>query len=157
MRIIKLNVNGQIYELDIKDSKTLLEVVREDLNLTGAKFGCGSGECGGCTMLIDGKPILSCLTLALEADGKKVMTIEGMAQGGELHPIQQAYIDEFAVQCGYCTSGLIMITKALLDENPNPTEEEVKDFIKGNLCRCTGYVKIVKAVLKAADVMRRSG
>jgi len=157
MRKIKLNVNGEMHELEIKDSRTLLEVIREDLNLTGAKFGCGSGECGACTMLVDGKPILSCLTLALEADGKEVTTVEGMAKDGELHPIQQAYIDEFAVQCGYCTSGLIMITKALLEENPNPTEEEVKEFIKGNLCRCTGYVKIIKAVLKAAEVMRRRG
>ncbi len=157
MRKIKLKVNGELHELEIKDNRTLLEVIREDLNLTGAKFGCGSGECGACTMLLNGKPILSCLTLALEADGQELTTVEGMAKNGKLHPIQQAYIDEFAVQCGYCTSGLIMITKALLDENPNPTEEEVKDFIKGNLCRCTGYVKIVKAIMKAADVMRKGG
>jgi len=148
---IELRVNGEDYELMIAPHRTLLEVLREDLELTGTKEGCQDGTCGVCTVLLDGKPIRSCLLLAVEAEGKDILTIEGLAQGELLHPIQEAFINKGAIQCGFCTPGMILTAKALLDQNPDPTEEEVREAICGNLCRCTGYVKIVEAIMAAAQ------
>lgn len=150
-RILKLQINGEEFEILIEIHKTLLEVLREDLGLTGTKRGCDLGNCGACTVLIDGKPYLSCLTLAVDAQGKHITTIEGFAQDGELHPLQNAFVERGAIQCGFCTPGMILTAKAFLDENPHPLEGEVKKAISGNLCRCTGYVKIVEAILSAAD------
>jgi aerobic-type carbon monoxide dehydrogenase small subunit (CoxS/CutS family) len=149
-----MTINGRKSEFDIPPSKLLLNLLRDDLGLTGAKYGCGIGECGACTVLVDEEPVLGCMTLAVDCDGKTVDTIEGLSDGKELHPIQQAYLDEGAVQCGFCTPGFIMTTKALLEEKSNPSESEIRDYLKGNLCRCTGYVNIVKAVQKAAKDMR---
>jgi carbon-monoxide dehydrogenase small subunit len=148
---IQLKVNGEDYELSVPPSKTLLEVLREDLGLTGAKEGCQDGTCGSCTVLIDGKPIRSCIYLAVEAKGKDILTIEGLAKGEDLHPIQEAFVNHGGVQCGYCTSGMILTAKALLDTNPDPIEAEVRQAISGNLCRCTGYVKIVASIMAAAE------
>lgn len=153
-KTIQLRINGEIYEVSVKTNETLLDVIRDRLDLTGTKKGCDTGECGACTVLLGGKPINSCLILAIEADGKDILTIEGLAESGKLHPLQEAFIKEGAIQCGYCTPGMIMSAKALLDESPNPTEDEVKEAIAGNLCRCTGYVKIVKAILTAAYNLR---
>ncbi|MEM4188792.1 MAG: (2Fe-2S)-binding protein [Candidatus Hadarchaeum sp.] len=150
---IRLNVNGKDYEVEVKPHWTLLQVIRDQLGLTGTKYGCGTGECGACTVLIDGKPMTSCLVLAASAEGRKIVTIEGISSDGKLHPIQEAFIEEGAIQCGYCTPGMILTAKALLEKNPSPTEEEVRRAIDGNLCRCTGYVKIVKAILKASKRM----
>jgi carbon-monoxide dehydrogenase small subunit len=143
---IKIAVNGEDYELLVKPNELLIDLLRNRLDLTGTKEGCGTGDCGGCTVLVDGKPLNSCLTLAVEVDGKNILTIEGLAQGGELHPLQKAFVDEGAVQCGFCTPGMILSAKALLDENPHPSEEEIKRGIAGNFCRCTGYQKIIKAI-----------
>jgi len=144
-------VNGVSYEELIESNMTLLELLRNKLGFTGTKQGCAaSGNCGACTVLVDGKPTLSCLTLAWTVRGRNILTIEGLAKGGILHPLQKAFINHGAIQCGYCTPGMVISSKALLDENPNPTKEEVKAALAGNLCRCTGYVKIVDAVLAAA-------
>ena len=149
--VITLKVNGDPYEVAVDSWRTLNEVLRDDLRLTGTKLGCGDGDCGACTVLLDGRSVLSCLTLAVAADGCDVRTVEGLAAGRErLHPIQDAFIANGAIQCGYCTPGMVMSAKALLDENPNPSEHEIKLGISGNLCRCTGYVKIVDAVRDAA-------
>ena len=148
---ISLRVNGESYELAIDARRTLLEVLRDGLGLTGAKKGCNSGDCGACTVIMDGKPVVSCLVLAVEAQGRDILTIEGLAIDGHLHPIQSAFIEYGAIQCGYCTPGMIMSAKALLDANPKPTEEEVRQSISGNLCRCTGYVKIVEAIVAASQ------
>ena len=153
--LIKLSVNGVEKEAFIEPWWSLAYVLCEELNLTGTKVGCETGNCGSCTILVDGKAIKSCLYLAMKARGKDIITIEGLvSENGELHPLQDAFIEHFAVQCGYCTPGMIMAAKALLDENPAPTEEEIKQWLKGNLCRCTGYVKIVDAVSAAADRMK---
>jgi carbon-monoxide dehydrogenase small subunit len=152
--LVKLNVNDEPYEVKVKPHWTLLHLLRNELGLTGTKLSCGTGECGACTVLMDGKPVLSCLTLATRADGKKITTIEGLATGLELHPVQEAFIKNGAIQCGFCMPGMILSAKALLDENPNPTEEEVRKALSGNLCRCSGYVKTVKAVMEAARTMR---
>ena len=152
MRQIKLEVNGQPQELSISPSQTLLEVLREDLGLTGTKEGCSVGECGACTVILNGKAVNACLMLAAEADGKKITTIEGLAQDGRLHPVQQAFVDHGGFQCGFCTPGMIMSVKALLDENPSPTDDEIKTGIAGNLCRCTGYTKILESVRAARDM-----
>lgn len=149
-RILKLTVNGEDREILIESHKTLLEVLREDLGLTGTKRGCDLGTCGACTVLIDGKPWLSCLTLAIAVQGKKITTIEGLAEDGKLHPLQSSFIEKGAIQCGFCTPGMILTVKAFLDENPSPSEEEVKRAISGNLCRCTGYVKIIEAILSVS-------
>lgn len=146
-----LRVNGEENELLLPPNKTLLEALREDLGLTGAKEGCQDGTCGSCTVLLDGKPVRSCLILAAEAEGKDIMTIEGLAQGDRLHPIQEAFVNYGAVQCGFCTPGMILSAKALLDSNPSPSETEVRRAISGNLCRCTGYVKIVQSIMAAAQ------
>jgi carbon-monoxide dehydrogenase small subunit len=145
-----VTVNGQQREIMVAPWRTLLDVLRYDLGLTGVKEGCGNGNCGSCTVLLDGEPVNSCLVLIGEVEGKEIITIEGLAQGNELHPLQQAFIEEGAVQCGFCTPGVILNAKALLDSNPHPTEEEVRGTIAGNLCRCTGYDKIVRAILKVA-------
>ena len=147
-QLIKLRVNGLDEEVMIEPWWNLARVLRDELNLTGTKIGCETGDCGSCTVLIDGRAVKSCLYLTMKARGKDILTIEGLrGENGELHPLQEAFIEYFAVQCGYCTPGMIMAAKALLDENPNPTEEEVKEGLDGNLCRCTGYIKIIEAVL----------
>ena len=148
---IRITVNGQPRELAVEPHWTLLETVREQLGLTGSKEGCGTGDCGACSMLVDGRLITSCLMLAPEADGSDVLTIEGLARNGELHPVQQAFIDSGGVQCGFCTPGMILASKALLERNPRPSLEDVRLGLAGNLCRCTGYAKIYEAVLAAAE------
>jgi len=148
---IHIKINGQPQEVAVEPHWTLLETVREQLALTGSKEGCGTGDCGACSMIVDGKLITSCLMLAPEADGSEVLTIEGLARNGELHPVQQSFIEAGGVQCGYCTPGMIMATKALLDHNSRPTLEDVRLGLAGNLCRCTGYAKIYEAVLAAAE------
>ena len=150
-RKLELMVNNELWEIEVEPHRTLLEVLREDLGLTGAKEGCGLGSCGACTVLVDGSPVLSCLTLAVEVQNKSIITIEGLIKDGEPDPIQVAFIDHFAMQCGFCTSGAIMSSKALLDKNPNPSREEIKEALSGNLCRCTGYKKIIEAVESLAQ------
>jgi aerobic-type carbon monoxide dehydrogenase small subunit (CoxS/CutS family) len=144
---LTMKLNGEEVTLQVKPSAMLVEVLRDQLELTGTKVACGEGECGACTVLLDGEPVNSCLVPALKAQGREVLTVEGLASLGELHPLQKAFVEHGAVQCGYCTPGMLMSAKALLDHNPNPTEEEVRLAISGNLCRCTGYAKIVEAVL----------
>ncbi len=150
-------VNGNEYDAIIEPHMLLIDVLRDEIGLTGTKYACGAGDCGSCTVLIDGKPSFSCLTLAVTAKGKNILTIEGMADGAALHPIQEAFVVSGAVQCGFCTPGMVLSTKALLDENPEPTRDEVKTALAGNLCRCTGYVKIIDAVEVAAGTMREGG
>ena len=152
---VTLNVNGESRETLVASHKTLLEVLREDLGLTGTKHGCELGECGTCTVLLDGEPILSCLALPLETEGRRITTVEGMADGGRLHPLQQAFAELGAAQCGYCTPGILLTASALLAERPSPTRQEVKEALAGNLCRCTGYTKILDAVELAALRMGR--
>lgn len=154
--LVKLNVNGELYEIAVPVHKTLLEVLREDLNLTGTKHGCELGECGTCTVLIDGEPVLSCLTLPIEVQVHEITTIEGVAHNGKPHPLQIAFTELGAAQCGYCTPGMILAVKALLDKNPSPTCDEIKEALSGNLCRCTGYLKIFEAVELAASHLRGS-
>ncbi len=151
---VALQLNGEAVELEIKPNRTLLELLREDLALTGTKEGCGIGECGSCTVLLDGWPIRSCLALAVEARGREVTTIEGLAKGERLHPLQESFIRNGAIQCGFCIPGMLLAAKALLDERPHPTEQEVRAAIAGNLCRCTGYVKIIDAILAASEDSR---
>jgi len=148
---LMLRVNGEDYELFIEPKKTLLEVVREDLGLTGTKEVCDLGSCGACTVLVDGRPVLSCLTLAVASSGKEITTIEGLRKGEDLHPLQHAFIVNGAIQCGMCTPGFILTAKAFLDEHPHPTALEVWEAISGNLCRCTGYVKVVEAIMSASS------
>jgi len=145
-RKIVLHINDEDYEVEAEPSRLLVDAIREDLGLTGTKKGCEIGVCGACTVLLDGKVVSSCLMLAVHAVGKKITTIEGLTKNGELHPLQKAFIDHGAFQCGFCTPGMILTSKAILDENPHPTEEEIREGVNGNLCRCTGYVKIVDAV-----------
>jgi carbon-monoxide dehydrogenase small subunit len=147
---VRLKVNGKIHEVETGPFRTLLQVIREDLGLTGTKSGCERGECGACTVLIDGVAVNSCLMPVMEVDGKEILTIEGLARNGHLHPLQEKFIELGAIQCGFCSPGMILMAKALLDRNPRPTEEEVRREIAGNYCRCTGYDKIVEAILAAA-------
>jgi aerobic carbon-monoxide dehydrogenase small subunit len=147
-RPVTLHINGEVHELFIHPNRTLLQVLREDLELMGTKRGCDEGTCGACTVLMDGAPVRSCLTLAVESQSKAIITIEGLLEGGKIIPLQEAFMSEGAVQCGFCTPGMILTAKALLEENPDPTEEEALEAISGNLCRCTGYYKIKKAILK---------
>jgi len=151
---LTLTVNNETHAVMASPNRTLLEVLREDLHLTGTKESCGEGVCGACTVLVDGQPVRSCLTLAMALEGKKITTIEGLAQGGKLHPIQAAFVEHHAIQCGFCSPGMILTTYALLNENQNPTEAEIRRAIAGNVCRCTGYAKIVKAVQSLAGKER---
>jgi carbon-monoxide dehydrogenase small subunit len=148
---ITLRINGQDYRVEAEPDELLVDVLRDRLWLTGTKKGCGTGDCGACTVLMDGRPVTSCLVLAAAAEGRAIETIEGMADDERLHPLQQAFIDHGAVQCGYCTPGLLIIGRHILDHNPRPTEAEVRAGIAGNLCRCTGYTKVVQAILAAAE------
>ena len=147
---IEFSVNGRKVRLTLEGNETLLDCLRGYLGLTGTKKGCDQGDCGACTVLMDGRPVNSCLVLALEVAGKEITTIEGLRQGNKLHPLQQAFVDNDAVQCGFCTPGMILTAVALLNENPNPSEDEIRHYMQGNLCRCTGYGKIVQAIQKAA-------
>ena len=153
---VTTKVNGDTAEFLCDADETLLDALRDRLNLTGAKEGCGSGDCGACSVTIDGKLVCSCLTLAAEAEGREIGTIEGLAKNGKLHPLQQKFLEHAALQCGICTPGFLVASKALLDRNPNPTETEIRYWLAGNLCRCTGYDKIVRAVVDAAADMRRT-
>jgi carbon-monoxide dehydrogenase small subunit len=155
--VVTLELNGETARVAFAPHKTLLEVLREDLGLTGTKHGCELGECGTCTVLLDDVPVLSCLVLAQACDGRRVRTVEGMATGDGLHPLQEAFADLGAAQCGYCTPGFLLAAQALLAENPEPTRDEIKDALAGNLCRCTGYLKIYEAVEMAAEVGRKGG
>jgi carbon-monoxide dehydrogenase small subunit len=148
---IDINVNGEAHTLDVPSNATLLEVLRDNLGLKGVKEGCGKGECGACTVLINGIPVNACLILAVDVDGMEITTIEGLARGDELNPIQESFIEHGAVQCGFCTPGMIMSAKHLLDNNSRPTVDEIKEAISGNLCRCTGYVRIIKAIEAASE------
>jgi len=152
---IETTINGIVHQLDVPPEKTLLAVLRDQLLLTGTKEGCSTGDCGACTVLMDGKAVTSCLVLAVEADGREITTIEGIASDGQLHPVQEALVELGGFQCGFCTPGMVVSAAAFLRENPKPTEEEIRRGLAGNLCRCTGYTKIVEAVQKAAALMRR--
>ena len=155
---IKLNVNGDDYELLVDPWRTLNEVLREDLNLTGTKLGCGVGDCGACTVLVDGKSVSSCLTLAVAVEGKRIETVEGLAPSGEaLHPIQASFIEKGAIQCGFCTAGMEMSALHLLKKNPSPTEQEIREGLSGHLCRCTGYNQIVEAIADAGGKLNAEG
>ena len=148
---IEFTINGKKRNLSVKPNDLLINIIRNDLFLTGSKYGCGIGECGACTVLLNGEPVLSCLTLAVTVDGKEITTIEGLAKGNELHPMQIAFLKNAAVQCGFCTPSMILTATALLKENPNPTEDEIRNYMRGNICRCTGYIQIVKAIKACAE------
>lgn len=148
-------LNGQYVELEVKPWRTLLEMIREDLKLTGTKEGCGHGECGSCTVMIGGQTVNSCLVPALEADGQDLLTIEGLSEGGKLDPIQEAFVEHSGMQCGFCTPGMILSAKALLDRNPDPGDAEIREAMAGNFCRCTGYTKIVESISAAARALRK--
>tara|TARA_A100001037_G_C15118237_1_gene622480 strand:- start:1173 stop:1667 length:495 start_codon:yes stop_codon:yes gene_type:complete len=152
---ISFTVNGQQYDIAVEPRKTLLAVLRDQLQLTGTKEGCSTGDCGACTIIIDGATYTSCLVLGVEADGRDITTVEGIAEGDKLHPVQDAFVKKGGLQCGFCTAGLIVSSAALLDENPDPTDDEIKVGLSGNLCRCTGYTKITEAVRDASKVMKR--
>ena len=157
-QLIELNINNRVYEVAIDPRDLLIDIIRKKVGLTGTKKGCGDGDCGACTVLIDGKPELACIKLAIASQGKRITTIEGLVQeGGALHPIQQAFVDQGAVQCGFCTPGMILSSKALLDRNPSPTQHYIKHELSGNICRCTGYKKIIGAVEAAAKVWSIEG
>jgi len=147
---IEFTINNEKRRLSVKPNDLLINIIRNDLFLTGSKYGCGIGECGACTVLLNGEPVLSCLTLAATVDGKEITTIEGLAEGDKLHPMQIAFLKNAAVQCGFCTPSMILTATALLKENPNPTEDEIRDYMRGNICRCTGYIQIVKAIEECA-------
>jgi carbon-monoxide dehydrogenase small subunit len=153
-RTIQFRLNGQSHELQVKPWRTLLEMIREDLKLTGTKEGCGHGECGSCTVIMGGKTVNSCLVPALEADGQEILTIEGLSEAGKLNPIQEAFVERSGMQCGFCTPGMIISAKALLDRNPDPTDKEIREALAGNFCRCTGYTKIVESIGAAARALR---
>jgi carbon-monoxide dehydrogenase small subunit len=153
---VSATVNGDPAEFLTDPGRTLLDALRDDLGLTGAKEGCGSGDCGACSVILDGRLVCSCLVLAAEAEGKRIETIEGMAEGGVLHPLQQKFLEHAALQCGFCTPGLLVAAKALLTANPDPTETEARYWLAGNLCRCTGYDKVIRAVMDAAADMRQA-
>jgi len=151
---IRFTINGRECELEIKPWQTLLEVLRDDLKLTGTKEGCGEGECGSCTVIMGGRTVNSCLVPAMEADNNEVLTIEGLSLGNKLHPIQEAFVEHSGMQCGFCTPGMIMSAKVLLDEKPDPSHEEIREAISGNLCRCTGYTKIFESISAASQAMK---
>lgn len=151
---LEITVNGKHLERKVDGDQRLIDFLREELGFTGVKEGCGVGECGACTVLIDGESVLSCLTRVAQVDGKEVLTVEGLAEGEDLHPVQQAFVETGGVQCGFCTPGFIMVAVELLERNPDPSREEIREWIEGNICRCTGYVKIVDAIELAAERMR---
>jgi len=151
---IKFTVNGKQREAQVEPNELLINLLREELYLTGTKYGCGVGECGACTVFVNDEPVLSCLTLAASVDGQQITTIEGLAKGSELHPMQVSFLKNAAVQCGFCTPGMILTAIALLKENPEPTEEEIRDYMRGNICRCTGYTQIVRAIKECAESIR---
>jgi carbon-monoxide dehydrogenase small subunit len=151
---IKTTVNGMVYTVDVPANWSLADFLKKKLGLIGVKLGCEAGECGSCTVLVNGEPINSCLMLGVEADGKEIETIEGLSRNGELHPLQDAFIKYSAIQCGFCTPGMILSAKALLDKNPNPTEDEIRTALEGNICRCTGYVKPMEAIMSVAKKKR---
>ncbi len=153
-RRVQLRINGVGYDVEVPVTETLVDLLRERLQMTGTKKGCDTGDCGACTVLLDGKPVNACLVLAVEAEGHEILTIEGLKGEEALHPLQKAFVEQGGIQCGYCTPGMILTAKAFLDRNPNPTEEEVKEALVGNLCRCTGYIKIVRSILAAAEEIR---
>lgn len=153
---LELKVNDQLYEVFVEPWQSLAEVLREELGFIGVKVSCNSGDCGSCIVIIDGKAVKSCLVLAPQAKGKEIITIEGLTQDSRLHPLQEAFIEHFAFQCGYCTPGMILMAKTLLDENPDATEDEIRTGLSGNLCRCTGYVKIIEAIMAARDKMKEN-
>ena len=157
MATIRLSVNGTVRSVDTEPERPLLEVLREDLGLTGTKYGCGEGQCGSCTVLLDGKPTVACVTPVRAAEGRKIVTIEGLAARGTLHPVQQAFLDEGAVQCGYCTPGMVLQTVALLENHPKPTDAQIIDGLNGNLCRCSDYQRIMAAVRRAAAGAGKKG
>lgn len=150
---ISIEVNGVHYRMRVRVSALLIDVLREEMGLKGTKRGCDQGQCGACTVLIEGRPVLSCILLAVQADGKKIITIEGVASGEKLHPLQEAFVEEGAAQCGFCTPGMVLSAKALLDNKKTPSDQEIRRALSGNLCRCTGYAKIIRAVKKAAQAM----
>jgi len=152
-KLIKPTVNGTVRQLYVKPNDLLLNVLRNDLNLMGAKYGCGIGKCGACTVIIDGKSVLACLVLAVTVDGQNITTVEGLGDSAQLHPLQQSFINHGAVQCGFCTPGMLLTAEALLKENHNPQEEEIREYLRGNLCRCTGYAAIVKAVKEVPKIV----
>ena len=154
-RIVNLNVNGIAYELAVEPNAILADVLREQLHLTGVKKGCDDGDCGACSVLCEGKVIPSCTTFVCEVDGMNITTIEGVKKGDCLHPVQQAFVDCFAIQCGFCTPGMVLAAIALLNENPDPNEEEIRDYLRGNICRCTGYTKIIDAVMEAKELLKK--
>ena len=154
MKEIRFTLNGKPYALSVKPWRTLLELIREDLSFSGTKEGCGQGECGSCTVIMGGKTVNSCLVPALEADNQEIITIEGLVDGDNLHPIQDAFVEQAGMQCGFCTPGMIISAKALLDKNPIPSEEEIREGIAGNFCRCTGYTKIIESISAAAEAMK---
>jgi carbon-monoxide dehydrogenase small subunit len=153
-KLIRFTLNGVPTSREVSNHRLLLDFLRDEIGATGTKEGCGTGDCGACTILLNGKPVNSCLILSAELDGADIVTIEGLKLGPELHPIQQAFVEDGGAQCGYCTPGMLMMSKALLDENRNPTEEDIRYALSGNLCRCTGYAKIVQAVQDAAAILR---
>ncbi|MDO8637430.1 MAG: (2Fe-2S)-binding protein [Dehalococcoidia bacterium] len=148
---LELTVNGQLQNIEVEPQRTLLEVLRDDLGMTGTKRGCDDASCGACTVLLNGKAVLSCNILALEAHGLEILTVEGLAKDGQIHPLQKAFIEHGAIQCGFCTPGMLISAKELLDKNPQPTEPDIKEALAGNLCRCTGYTKIIEAVIAASN------
>ena len=158
IKVIHMVVNGQDREIEVRPNELLADVLRERLGLTGTKIGCEAGECGACTVLINGKPTLSCLTLVIECEGKEILTIEGIgdAAKGELHPLQKAFVEHYGVQCGFCTPAMILTAKAFLEKNPSPNEDEIREAINGVICRCTGYMQIVESILAAAEEMKGS-
>ena len=156
-QMLRLTINGEPYEWLVEPYRSLLDLLRDHLHLTGTKRGCDEGDCGACTVLLEGKTATSCMVLVLDVKDQEIITVEGLAQGGKLHPVQEAFVKYGGVQCGYCTPGLIMSAVGLLLENPNPSEEDVRFGIGGNLCRCTGYAKVVQAIMKAAEVMPAAG